>query len=685
MVDERTARAGERRAIPKLLRELPRWCLWTLEPSPRTGSPTKRPVGSTLDPDMPRPFRDVEGQPIGATGGVGFVLTGGVKAPSGATVLALDVDACRDPETGVVEAWAREVWTHLGNSYAEVTPSGTGVRVWIAVRRPPAAMRRIRVSRPAPPGVEKVPEIQTFGCGPAGYVTVTGDWIPGTSGDVEEVQDLGWLRRRYEVAEDAADLALGADLPTGTGEPPDAIEILAQVHAHPDGEALVYGHWEELGVPSASEGWWRLVQMALRAARGHGEAAVDFLLGRTAYGTGMVDSRDPDRYARREWVEADVARVASKQGEVGGDAFLDGFDVAGWEPPGAPPEGAWLLQAADFAAACAAQRFLVYGVLPARGLAQLFGDPSSGKTPLALSLALRVALGGDWFGHPVERPGPVAYLVGEDPTGIRDRCAAQLAADDPSQELADLPVYFSTRPARLVERKNREAWARQVREVLPELPRLVVVDTQNRNFGPGNENATEDATAFVEELDALSRELGCLVLLVHHSGHFAKGRGRGSSVLPAALDAQFEVRRTGTAVVAVPTKSKNWRDPEPLCGRLAVVEVGADERGRPITAITLDDRAPDAAAVFRAEREERSMMRLLEALDQVAGRTIGQDDLADEIGISRKVLRRLVTEAREKGLIRFLRGSGRKGSTFYLTDAGRLYRERERATEELME
>jgi primase-polymerase (primpol)-like protein len=40
-----------------------------------------------------------------------------------------DLDRCRDPETGSIAPWALEVIARL-NSYTEVSPSGTGVKVF---------------------------------------------------------------------------------------------------------------------------------------------------------------------------------------------------------------------------------------------------------------------------------------------------------------------------------------------------------------------------------------------------------------------------------------------------------------------------------------------------------------------------------------------------------------------------
>ncbi len=56
--------------------------------------------------------------------GIGFVVT------RDDPFTGVDLDRCRDPHTGAVDAWAAEIVATL-DSYTEVTPSGTGVRIWI--------------------------------------------------------------------------------------------------------------------------------------------------------------------------------------------------------------------------------------------------------------------------------------------------------------------------------------------------------------------------------------------------------------------------------------------------------------------------------------------------------------------------------------------------------------------------
>ncbi len=59
----------------------------------------------------------------GGWDGVGFVFS------SGDPFTGIDVDNCRDPETGLIEAWAWRILEAFPNAYKEVSPSGRGVHL----------------------------------------------------------------------------------------------------------------------------------------------------------------------------------------------------------------------------------------------------------------------------------------------------------------------------------------------------------------------------------------------------------------------------------------------------------------------------------------------------------------------------------------------------------------------------
>jgi hypothetical protein len=423
---------------------------------------------------------------------------------------------------------------------------------------------------------------------------------------------------------------------------------------------------------------WIKVGMALK--REYGDAALD-AWDKWSSSSEKWDPRETwpklESFRREAGNVITLGTVIHLAREGGWDSGRSTRGSEVFDPIDEPPsEAAWVVPAHEAAAGRQGTRFLVHGVLPARGLAQVFGAPSSGKTPYAVHLTLTVATGlPTWFGHDVDRRGAVVYMAGEDLSGVLDRLAAQLDALDPSLRLTDVPVCVTTRPGRLVDAKDAVRWVKEIRGALKKAgwePScvLLVVDTQARCFGPGNENSTEDMSAFIDNTEALSRALGCLVLLIHHSGHRETGRGRGASALPAALDAQFEVQRTGLNVVATCHKAKNWAEPPPLAGRLAPVQIGEDERGRPVTAITLDDKPPYQVVFDNDGDETMEVRRLLAAVFEVGGKPTSQKELAELAGLTYKQLRARDKRARELELIEVTPGKGRAKPTYALTPSG---------------
>jgi putative DNA primase/helicase len=122
-------------SIPEELRQRRQWLVWKLEQ--RDGKPTKIPyiaggVGraSSTDSLTWRTFDEaVQALRTSRYDGIGFVFS------SGDPYAGVDLDTCRDPETGELEEWAREVIQNLGG-YAEASPSGTGVHIIVRGKAP---------------------------------------------------------------------------------------------------------------------------------------------------------------------------------------------------------------------------------------------------------------------------------------------------------------------------------------------------------------------------------------------------------------------------------------------------------------------------------------------------------------------------------------------------------------------
>ena len=121
--------------LPEEMRQRPQWVVWKLEE--RDGKPTKVPYiaggsgkASSTDSLTWRSFEEaVQALETGRYNGIGFVFS------SGDPFAGIDLDDCRNPETGELEEWAVKIVEDFGG-YAEVSQSGTGVHIIVKGKAP---------------------------------------------------------------------------------------------------------------------------------------------------------------------------------------------------------------------------------------------------------------------------------------------------------------------------------------------------------------------------------------------------------------------------------------------------------------------------------------------------------------------------------------------------------------------
>ncbi len=118
--------------IPEQLTERPQWVCWRVVE--REGKkPTKVPYtpgterrASSTDLMTWRTFREAldayeAGEP--PYDGIGFCFC------SADPFVAVDLDDCRDLETGNVAPWAQKIIYSFSEAYVEISPSGTGIHI----------------------------------------------------------------------------------------------------------------------------------------------------------------------------------------------------------------------------------------------------------------------------------------------------------------------------------------------------------------------------------------------------------------------------------------------------------------------------------------------------------------------------------------------------------------------------
>lgn len=178
--------------VPQELAELSQWVLWRDEDGQKIPYSAIRPgkASSTgeetwshhLPAQTKYELSLANGHPFS---GIGFVFT------TNDPYCGIDLDGCRDPDTGVIAEWAQLIIDDC-QTYAEVSPSGTGVKLFCRGKLPAPKGKKIPLPD-APRIVDKSPAIEFYDH--ARYFTFTGNHLPGTPlecSDCQVIIDMQW-------------------------------------------------------------------------------------------------------------------------------------------------------------------------------------------------------------------------------------------------------------------------------------------------------------------------------------------------------------------------------------------------------------------------------------------------------------------------------------------------------------
>jgi len=187
--------------LPSVMKGRDQWICWREEM--RDGDVTKVPVdasggfASTTDSSTWSSFDTAreahEGDKID-TNGLGFVFD------EGSTLMGVDLDDCRDPETGEPTDEAQQIIDDL-DSWTEVSPSGTGYHVIVQGFVPDGGNRG---------DIDDVSHLEMYD--KSRYFTVTGDHVEGTPASVETRPSVvKELHSEYVADDDENDDAPGRE------------------------------------------------------------------------------------------------------------------------------------------------------------------------------------------------------------------------------------------------------------------------------------------------------------------------------------------------------------------------------------------------------------------------------------------------------------------------------------------
>lgn len=202
--------------------------------------------------------------------------------------------------------------------------------------------------------------------------------------------------------------------------------------------------------------------------------------------------------------------------------------------------------------------WMIDDVLTKHGFSVMYGAPGTGKSFIAIDMALCMSHGLAWHGRQT-RQGVVLYIAGEGVGGLGKRVKAWKLHNQVEDTglLRVLPMA--------VDMMDEESIDKLLRTIdsLDEQFSCLVIDTVARSM-TGEENSATDMSAFIRGCDAVKHHTGCGLLAIHHAGKDAS-RGinsmRGSSALAGAADTVLAVGKAESIVALSMDKQK---DAEPI-------------------------------------------------------------------------------------------------------------------------
>jgi RecA-family ATPase len=199
-------------------------------------------------------------------------------------------------------------------------------------------------------------------------------------------------------------------------------------------------------------------------------------------------------------------------------------------------------------------QMLIELLIPSPGASLLVGAPKSGKTVLAVHMAMATATGNPLFGKFRVDPGPALIVEQDDPSGaagLKDIITRAGISDDVPL-FVQPPLPWTIGPAFLDWLGN---------DVVKKSLRLVVLDsyTALRGDRVRGVDIVKAEHAEMHSLDRVAKQVGCAFVLIHH---VSKGSARsdwsekaaGTFAISGATEAQVLISRFAELDVAAPER-----------------------------------------------------------------------------------------------------------------------------------
>lgn len=557
---EHTLPYGKYNTVPAELHDLPQWVVWRFEM--QNDKLTKVPYkalashalkASSTDPQTWSFFGPALAiQEFGGYEGVGFVLT---KADS---YLGLDLDHCVDAQTGEIAAWARDIVETM-QSYTEITPSGTGLRILCKAKWP---------GDPAKNGGKRG-DFEMYSA--LRYLTITGNHLPGTPLTIEgRDEQVSAIYERMFAPKDQQRLPATKKSERCKSLTDDQVLMLASRASNsPKFQALWRG--DITGYPSASEADAALCSHI--AFYTQDSIQVERLFDRSGL--------NRDKWAKRaDYRERTISLALSGVQAHYGDGPGKHLHTNGIAPSLAniaksytnlkdskdAQASTWIKDMPGLVRLSDVQPEQVLWLWPERialgKLTIIDGDPGLGKSLVTCDLAARVTTNSpmpDGSIGDLQEPAGVLFLSAED--GLADTIRPRLDAAGADSERIGARVYVTDEGQGVGVGAERLPTLADISvlesDIVATGAKLVIIDPLMAHLPDGvNANRDQDIRRALTPISKLAERTGVAIVVVRHLNKLSGGnplyRGGGSIGIIGAA-------RTGLLVAADPNDETGTR------------------------------------------------------------------------------------------------------------------------------
>jgi predicted transcriptional regulator len=253
--------------------------------------------------------------------------------------------------------------------------------------------------------------------------------------------------------------------------------------------------------------------------------------------------------------------------------------TARWPKPGADIGPAFNPMSLTGLLAMPPKRWLINQLFGRGDLVMLYGPPGCGKSFVAIDMIFAACLGGQFarrfdVAGCLDDTGPlnVAYCAGEGLDGLPARFAAAAqhwGVDDLANFtfFATVPQLYEGEDTAYIRTITRfiDEWKQRQADGQAKPLHILFLDTFHSATAGADENSSQHMGIVLQAAKFAAQELGCAVIMVHHTNKSGTAE-RGSSSLRGAMDAMIEIKRisdTSTKAVMHCAKLKDgeaWKD-----------------------------------------------------------------------------------------------------------------------------